>query len=61
LKEGYRCYLFACHGHCYYVKHNDYVVLRVKGQEEIEGAVLANKDPNQVVTTGRNPNSKFKL
>jgi hypothetical protein len=33
--------------------------LRVKSQEEVEGNLVANKDPNQIITTGYNPNSKL--
>lgn len=57
-KDGYRCYLFACNQNCLYVRHNDYIVLRMKSAEQLDHSIL-NKESN-VITTGHKDQSKIK-
>lgn len=33
--DGYRCYLFKCNQKCFFLKHNDYVVLRMRTSEQL--------------------------
>ena len=51
--------MFKCQGNCFYIKHDDYVVSRMKSQEEIEGNKVKNDDSDQVITTGHRPDSKY--
>jgi hypothetical protein len=52
-EEGYRCYLFKCNGNCFYIKHDEYVISRVKLPEEIEKG----SPDGQVITTGHRENN----
>lgn len=33
--DGNRCYLFKCNQNCFFIKHNDYVVLRMRSSEQL--------------------------
>lgn len=52
--EGYRCYLFECNQNCLYVRHGDYIVLRMKSPEQLDH----NKEAN-VITTGHKDSNEI--
>ncbi|CAF0990659.1 unnamed protein product [Brachionus calyciflorus] len=44
--DGYRCYMFKCDGHCFFIKHKDYIVLRQKTPEQLN---------DNLIQTGHSP------
>lgn len=60
--EGHRCYLFKCEENCLFVKHADYIVLRMRTPEQLNmQATNPNPTTSQVVSFDNKIKNDFNL